>query len=127
MDSAKPAIVMTIAVFFSLSIIHEETHKVVAESYGCNTNIQYLPDFESGSMMSTTFTCYNLSNQQLDDLRKTQNQVEIFGYTSIFVSSLFTLLLSFIAIELKRIRGIQIQRMEKIGSKKNKGTTIYSK
>lgn len=103
MNSVTAALVMTFTIFFALSIAHEQTHKVVAESYGCNADIQYTPDLTSGSFMSTNYICMNISEEESRDLKMTQNQVELVGYTGILASSVVVLLLSIIAFEFREL------------------------
>lgn len=89
--------------FLSLSVV-QGTHKVLAESYGCDADIEYLPDFERGSFMATEYTCTSISEESMRDLKLLQSQTEIIGYLGITISVPFFVLLSIISLELQSLK-----------------------
>jgi len=71
--------------FTSFSIIHEQRHKAVAESWGCDADIQYLPT--SDYFMATEVDC-NTSEMMEDEImihRMEQRIVETVGYQVAFL------------------------------------------
>lgn len=72
---------LIIALFTSFSVVHELTHKTVAENYNCqNTSIDYTPSIEEGYFMATFYSCPDLTKQEALHLKSDQNMVEAVGY-----------------------------------------------
>jgi len=93
--------------FLSLAVMHEGTHKQLAELYGCDAEVNYLPDFERGYFMSTYWECSDISDANLRDLKMLQGQTEIVGYLGIIAATPILVMLSLILVSLEQQRSMQ--------------------
>lgn len=88
-------ILLTITVI-AFPLMHEYTHKEVAQNYGCQAEIHPLPNFEEGYWMATTYNCpANMPEQQRQQHHLAQQTVESAGYQIIFIGSTIIILLYF--------------------------------
>jgi hypothetical protein len=100
--------VLTVA-FTGFAVLHEHVHKQIYNSYGCQAEIDYIPDPDKGYLMATTGKCPDtFSDQRMDRITDMQRTVEIVGYQLIYG---FMITLLILVLNYQKLDRIQQQRM----------------
>lgn len=90
---------------FGYVYTHEQVHVQVANIYGCDSEVDLVPDFEKGYLGATKMDCPSyMSEEDRDSLQKVQAQAEIVGYNMAYFALPVVVLMFLLLLEVMKLR-----------------------
>jgi len=96
LDYLEALLIIVILPTLMFAVIHEQRHKTIAENFGCNAEISYLPDLSENAFMYTSINCPESVSESDEKLMwMMQSNVETTGYQliPILMMTMMTLIL----------------------------------